>query len=293
MTIVLTFKLSVNVTNNRLGSSRLIGTAAHSFSNLVQPTKRFQVALNVLVPVLEGGDNHNDLAQHILASFILNSLRTPSDPINPFKSVLVEALVKEQRIAVQGPENEPFVWALSNILREDENDIGSYSTIMLTGSPLPPAANYEPTPTKSASTETETRTPPNPNDEEENENLTRTMQLILNARGRALTLSEQRVTSTRDMEEEDGVLSPFLEVLTRFPPNLATLDSMERLLYDSTPLPSRNHAQKRNQQRAEEVWEAQERKQKEVRDLIKGRPRLVRLESIRWLEDAEREERWE
>ncbi|KAL0572483.1 hypothetical protein V5O48_009470, partial [Marasmius crinis-equi] len=170
----------------------------------------------------------------------------------------------------------------------------------------------DPTPTKAAPTvpgpKPATQTPNYDNDEA-NENLARAMQLILDARGRVLTLSEQRMilpqisalahsqmitpfdlapvigwnstlahplcvalitassSSTQEgtgtghlEEEEDGEtgMSPFLEVLTTLPPTLATFDLMGR----------------------------------EVRDLIKARVLGPFVSGcIRWLEDAEREER--
>ncbi|KAK7026775.1 hypothetical protein VNI00_007079 [Paramarasmius palmivorus] len=213
-------------------------TAAHSFANLVQPTSRFQLALDALLPILEQNTS-TDLAQRILVSFILYSLYAPHPiTINPFKSVLFSTFVKERDKAVNVASsggvaaNEPFVWVLWKILKGDGNDIGPYSPTTLARSPLPPklrATNlflddelyhkeYDMQVTSTFNkhpadfihrddysyiTKPETR--PSSTDRiggpynerlvspEEDQRIAQAMQLLLAARERVLTLSEQRI----------------------------------------------------------------------------------------------------
>ncbi|KAJ3567268.1 hypothetical protein NP233_g6480 [Leucocoprinus birnbaumii] len=118
-------------------------TAAQAFAQLVQPTSRFQLALDALLPLLDSAKSV-ELAQRILVSFILYSLYAPYPiTINPFRSVLYVAYTKEREKAMQlvdeGKEsaNEQLVWVLWKILRGDGNDIGPYSPGTLARSPLP------------------------------------------------------------------------------------------------------------------------------------------------------------
>ncbi|KAI0944390.1 hypothetical protein AcW1_002117 [Taiwanofungus camphoratus] len=117
-------------------------TAAQAFAQLVQPTSRFQLALDVLMPLL---DTHVEPAQRILVSYILYSLYAPHPiAINPFQSVLFATFVKERdlatRVANDGgiSENEQLVWVLWKILKGDGSDIGPFSPSTLARSPLPP-----------------------------------------------------------------------------------------------------------------------------------------------------------
>ncbi|KAL0576992.1 hypothetical protein V5O48_005002 [Marasmius crinis-equi] len=110
--------------------------------------------------------------------------------INPFKSVLVKAFVKERQIGVQDwpilPDNVgeialPLKFGAANLLLEEEerekekkvydNDERNSNDI------------DDPTPTKVASTEPTTPHHNTNNEEEANKNLTRAMQLILDAIG--------------------------------------------------------------------------------------------------------------
>uniref|UniRef100_A0A0W0FP41 Uncharacterized protein n=1 Tax=Moniliophthora roreri TaxID=221103 RepID=A0A0W0FP41_MONRR len=200
-------------------------TAAHSFANLVQPTSRFQLALDALLPILEQSTSSDVrmifdfLAQRILVSFILYALYAPHPiTINPFKSVLFTTFVKERDKAVNVANaggvaaNEPFVWVLWKILKGDGNDIGPYSPTTLARSPLPPklrATNLfldDEIDDDSYTTKTDTRPPSaerftgpyterlvTPEEDAENERIALAMQLLLAARDRVLTLSEQRV----------------------------------------------------------------------------------------------------
>ena len=70
-------------------------TAVQAFLQLVQPTSRFQLALDVLLPLLDDGPGAPELhlTQRILVSFLLYSLYAPHPiSINPFKSVLFVTL---------------------------------------------------------------------------------------------------------------------------------------------------------------------------------------------------------
>jgi len=121
-------------------------TAAQAFTQLVQPTSRFQLALDALLPLLDPNNLLlSQLTQRILVSFILYSLYAPHPiAINPFKSVLFVTFVQEREKAVnmaKGGEvcpNEQLVWVLWKILKGDGNDIGPYSPSTLARSPLPP-----------------------------------------------------------------------------------------------------------------------------------------------------------
>ncbi|KAJ4485351.1 hypothetical protein J3R30DRAFT_3438969 [Lentinula aciculospora] len=147
-------------------------TAAQAFTQLVQPTLRFQVALDALLPLLDGdldasssfktnantnpsAHNDNQVAQRILVSFILFSLYAPYPiSINPFRSALFMAFVNERERAIHAanahvdtnsvtggaetPSSEQLVWVLWKILRGDGTDIGPYTPSTLARSPLPP-----------------------------------------------------------------------------------------------------------------------------------------------------------
>lgn len=145
-------------------------TAAQAFIQLVQPTLRFQVALDALLPLLDGDlqtssatanadtinrSSNNQVAQRILVSFILYSLYAPHPiSINPFRSALLMTFVHERERAIHAanvhaetnivtrvtgnPSSEQLVWVLWKILRGDGNDIGPYTPSTLARSPLPP-----------------------------------------------------------------------------------------------------------------------------------------------------------
>ncbi|PFH50197.1 hypothetical protein AMATHDRAFT_145710 [Amanita thiersii Skay4041] len=119
-------------------------TAAQAFAQLVQPTSRFQLALEVLLPVLGSGAVEN-LPQRILVAYILFSLYAPYPlAINPFKSVLFVTFLQEQNRAINAANeggmniNEQLVWVLWKILKGDGHDIGPYTPSSLARSPLPP-----------------------------------------------------------------------------------------------------------------------------------------------------------
>ncbi|KAI0702571.1 hypothetical protein C8Q76DRAFT_632858 [Earliella scabrosa] len=186
-------------------------TAAHNFVQIVPPLSRFQLALDVLMPML---DAPVELTQRILVSYILYSLYAPHPiAINPFKSVLYATFVREREIAVRVAnaggvsENEQLVWVLWKILKGDGSDIGPFSPNTLARSPLPPklrAANLtleeevpsqnhvDPAakiPDSSGSGEVSAER------DQEMEAYSRAVTLLLAARERVLSLAEQRLTT--------------------------------------------------------------------------------------------------
>ncbi|RDX44952.1 hypothetical protein OH76DRAFT_1408568 [Lentinus brumalis] len=184
-------------------------TAAHAFMQIVPPLSRFQVALDVLMPML---DSSVDITQRILVSYILYSLYAPHPiAINPFKSVLYATFVREREAAVRVAnaggisDNEQLVWVLWKILKGDGSDIGPFSPNTLARSPLPPklrAANLTPDEEGSAQ-RTLDNAPRNGAEvnwsaegrnerDEENESYSRAATLLLAARERVLSLAEQR-----------------------------------------------------------------------------------------------------
>ncbi|KDQ23648.1 hypothetical protein PLEOSDRAFT_1108130 [Pleurotus ostreatus PC15] len=172
---------------------------------------RFQVALDALLPLLESSSSSagqfpsNELAQRILAAYILYSLYAPYPiSINPFKTALFATFVKERRSSIvdastTGP-NEQLVWVLWKILKGDGNDIAPYSPSTLARSPLPPklrAAHLmlSEDELSDASPVSRSLVQPDLTNEPQShkESLVRAMSLLLAARERVLTLSEQKV----------------------------------------------------------------------------------------------------
>ncbi|KAJ7136365.1 hypothetical protein C8R43DRAFT_1020576 [Mycena crocata] len=118
--------------------------ATGAFTRLAQSTSTFQLALDVLLPVLDP-PGESELAPRILSSFLLFSLYAPHPiALNPFKSVLLATFRKERERAVAAATgggvapNEPLVWVLWKILKGDGDDIGPYSPSALAHSLLPP-----------------------------------------------------------------------------------------------------------------------------------------------------------
>jgi len=221
-------------------------TAAQAFTQLVQPTSRFQLALDALLPVLE---TRVELEQRILVSYILFSLYTPHPiSINPFKSALYATFVKERdaavRIAASGgvSETEQLVWVLWKILKGDGNDLGPYSPNTLARSALPPKLrpsnltldeenivldpteiNHVPTsadPThaaKPSASQPAQEPKVTAQEDDQNEKVSRAMSLILAGRSRTLTLSEQRLVTSFIPE----LVSPPIVTSVDLPPLIA------------------------------------------------------------------------
>ncbi|GLB44312.1 putative uncharacterized conserved protein (DUF2363) [Lyophyllum shimeji] len=327
-------------------------TAAQAYTQIVQPTARFQLALDALLPLLDP-NTPSELAQRILVAFLLYSLYAPHPiAINPFKSVLFVTFAKEREKAVKIAQtgevspNEQLVWVLWKILKGDGNDIGPYSPCTLARSPLPPKlratnlilddklyntvvdlddTNYSYTQDnyrlRSASSDhtpsTEFSSNAFSNDEvprrviapaadRQNERIAQAMKLLLVARERVLTLSEQRLLTPlipelassgmivsldlasivsfnptlahplfvgllNDIEKDPHLPSPFLDVLPYLPPTLPTFDLLGRLLRDQTPIAGGAYT---------------------VASIVRGEVlgRFVH-ECINWLDRAEQEER--
>ncbi|KAF9017239.1 hypothetical protein BDZ89DRAFT_1140856 [Hymenopellis radicata] len=298
------------------GYSLPCSTAAQAFIQLVQPTSRFQLALDVLLPLLDphapsevrsqadmlpAADDdgpERQAAQRILVSFILYYLYSPHPiAINPFKSALFVTFIAEREKAVNAASvgdvspNEQLVWVLWKILKGDGSDIGPYSPSTLATSPLPPklrATNllldntlyvnetdlndFTQDSQRNINTNTPTTTVTAETDSA-NERVAHAIKLLLDARKRVLSLSEQRIvlpsmasvasarlitpfdlpsivthnptlahplfvallsTTTSADAADLSLPSPFLDVLPTLPPTLPSFDLMGRLLRDPT-----------------------------------------------------------
>ncbi|KAI0830087.1 hypothetical protein BC628DRAFT_1472729 [Trametes gibbosa] len=203
-------------------------TAAHTFVQTVPPLSRFQLALEVLMPML---DSRVELPQRILVSYMLYSLYAPHPiSLNPFKSVLHATYARERDAAVHVAssggvgENEQLVWVLWKILKGDGSDIGPFSPNTLARSPLPPklrptnlaledeSVAYLPAdpvgnadaPVTSALAATQESAAGSGHAEDasafgerdrEMEKLSHAMTLLLAARDRVLTIAEQRLAA--------------------------------------------------------------------------------------------------
>lgn len=327
-------------------------TAAQAFSQLVQPTARFQLALDALLPLL---NSSVELAQRILVSFILYSMYAPYPiSLNPFKSALYATFFKERghaaQVAAEGgfSENEQLVWVLWKILKGDGNDIGPYSPSTLTRSPLLPelrASNLfleEETFSDSDLTQADisdltqqgttqearildlkgasadqsliAASEPyiSPEEDERNERIAHGMKLLLAGRDRTLTLTEQRILTplipnltsppvitsmdlppivahnpniayqlvlalltSNPLNAQPQGPSAYIDVLKHLPPTLPSFDLLVRLLQDTTTLIDPTTGGKTT-----------------VADVVHVEVlgRFIH-ESIKWLENADREER--
>ncbi|KAI0341196.1 hypothetical protein BDW22DRAFT_1359447 [Trametopsis cervina] len=275
-------------------------TAAQSYMQMVPSTSRFQLALDVLLPLL---DSPAEISQRILVSYILYALYAPHPiSINPFQSALAVTFTKERElataIAADGGvgQNEQLVWVLWKILKGDGGDIGPFSANALARSAVPPNLRASKLTLREEDGETErSRFDPFADDrptlsrrdtprrrieldgsasasavggenerDREAEKLMQGMTLLLAARDRVLTLSEQRVlgplipqlTSTPIMTSHDlpslvannsmlahpvlasllaqPVIDTYLDVLRHLPPTLPTFDLLGRLIRDNT-----------------------------------------------------------
>ncbi|KAI0056910.1 hypothetical protein BV25DRAFT_1813205 [Artomyces pyxidatus] len=335
-------------------------TAAQAFQQLVQPTARFQLALDALLPLLDS--SRSQLSQRILVSYILYSLYAPHPvAINPFKSVLYDTFIKERNNALQlastggTSENEQLVWVLWKILRGDGNDIGPYTPSTLARHPLPPKlratnlyleeesqaekASFDPfgdeEPSDNAKSQQASRAPSRsdwsrsgtsglpaagidqnspiaPEEDERTHAFSQGMTLLLAARERVLTLSEQRtlgplitqlispsiltsadlapiiahnptlahplLVSLLSLPPSKGNpvgASIYLDILAQLPPTLPSFDVLGRLLRDATPMTDYLTGGKLT-----------------IADVVRTEVlgRFIQ-QSIHWLDYAEREER--
>ncbi|KAL1703995.1 hypothetical protein EV121DRAFT_280696 [Schizophyllum commune] len=240
-------------------------TAAQAFAHIVQPIARFQLALDVLLPLLEQQDPPAEPAQRILVSFILYSLYAPHPiTINPFKSALFATFAKERDAAVAVSNsggvspNEQLVWVLWKILKGDGNDIGPYSPATLARSPLPAQLRssnlildeklyinvydiddsiYSSAPAQSAAQEDESR---DTADAANDAALAHAMQLFVAARERVLTLSEQRqiLPQIPALAASGIVTTPDLPPLVQYNPVVAHPLLVTLLTSSDSPIPS-------------------------------------------------------
>ncbi|KAJ7051274.1 hypothetical protein C8F01DRAFT_1175681 [Mycena amicta] len=263
--------------------------APAAFSRLAQSTSTFQLALEALLPILD--TQKGEVSDRILVSFILFALYSPHPiAINPFKSALIATFVVERdkslALSTTGDiaENEPLVWVLWKILKGDGDDIGPYSPSALAHSLLPPdlrASNlildeslYSTTDLDITSLpyDTPRKTPASASisaeKDAENAAIAQAMRLLLAARIRVLTLSEQRqlvphlaaLVATPLITQSDlaslsahnpNIAAPLfaaflsgpasgthaaLTALCELPPTLPTFDLLGRLLRDESPL---------------------------------------------------------
>nr|GAT57148.1 predicted protein [Mycena chlorophos] len=265
--------------------------APAAFSRLAQQSSStFQLALDALLPILD--TQKGEVSDRILVSFILFALYAPHPiAINPFKSALIATFVveRDKSVAQSGAgnvaDNEPLVWVLWKILKGDGDDIGPYSPSALAHSLLPPdlrASNLILDESLYSSNDLDTiyDTPRNPTPaplavspekDAENAAIAQAMRLLLAARTRVLTLSEQRqliphlaaLVATPLITQPDlaslsahnpnlaaplfasflsgSAASPAgthaaLSALCDLPPTLPTFDLLGRLLRDETPL---------------------------------------------------------
>ncbi|KAL1740650.1 hypothetical protein HDZ31DRAFT_47074 [Schizophyllum fasciatum] len=231
-------------------------TAAQAFAHIVQPIARFQLALDILLPLLE---QQAPPAERILVSFILYSLYAPHPiTINPFKSALFATFAKERDTAIAIANsgavspNEQLVWVLWKILKGDGNDIGPYSPNTLARSPLPAQLRssnlvldeklyinvydiddsiYVDTPASAVPEEEPRATTATATDAL----LAQGMQLFVAARERVLTLSEQRIPA---IVASGIVTTSDLPPLVQFNPVVAHPLLVAILSADGGPIPS-------------------------------------------------------
>lgn len=153
--------------------SNTCSTAAQAFAQLVQPTARFQLALDALLPILDSQRSEVSelfvalyqqilanvyplisrlkLPQRILVAYILYSLYA-SHPIaiNPFKSVLFDTFTKERDAAIQlaeegnASDNEQLVWVLWKVLKGDGDHVRGHIFYSMAASHSPGLARAIP-----------------------------------------------------------------------------------------------------------------------------------------------------
>ncbi|KAI0290738.1 hypothetical protein B0F90DRAFT_1854817 [Multifurca ochricompacta] len=270
--------------------SNTCSTAAQAFAQLVQPTARFQLALDALLPILVSP--RSELPQRILVAYITVLLiRDTPIAINPFKSVLFDTFTKERNAAVQlsgegkTSDDEQLVWVLWKVLKGDGDHLGPYppntlartSNLVLDEEKVPFDSSQEGAPQHPTPAHRQDRSKldrlvfgndVSPEEVEKTQLLSQGLTLLLAARERVLTLSEQRLlgpvipqlTSPSVLISLDlpliiahnptiatpllvslltlppsDISSVYLDVLAQLPPTLPTFDILGRLLHDITP----------------------------------------------------------
>ncbi|KAF8627554.1 hypothetical protein AX15_004374 [Amanita polypyramis BW_CC] len=254
-----------------------------------------------------------ELPQRILVAYILFSMYAPYPiAVNPFKSVLLVTFVRERNRAmhvVSEGGNEQLVWVLWKILRGDGNDIGPYTPSTLARSPLPSklrasnlilddalyntvfdiednvysyfqSQSHNQRLRSASSDPNHEKNDPRLNavsrtveEDRQNEKVVHGMKLLLAARERVLTLSEQRllIPTIPDLAASQMVASldlaplaalnpqithllfvsifndtgktadvtllyPYLDTLSCLPPTRPSFDLMGRLIQDASPI---------------------------------------------------------
>ncbi|KAI0033045.1 hypothetical protein K488DRAFT_48530 [Vararia minispora EC-137] len=219
-------------------------TAAHAFSQIVQPSNRFQLALDALLPILESP--RSELSHRILVTYILYSMYAPHPiRLNPFRSALYDTFVEERKFAIDNPnpdgasDREQLVWVLWKVLRGDGQDLGPFSPSQFVRSALPSklrASNLlldegaaeddfaALVPTHVEEPASDALVPPAPVSAEtdaQTRALSQAMTLLLAARDRVLTLSELRI------------LNPLIPELTS-PPVITSFDLPPLIAHNPT-----------------------------------------------------------
>lgn len=276
--------------------------AAEAFLELVQPMARFTVALHIFRPLML--DSGAEPAKRILVAYILYfmyAVRPVKD--NPFYEVLCATFRAEKaRSAVSETAHEQLVWVLWKILKGDGQDIDPFSPSTLARSGLPPQLrpenlSLEEEPlvvlregerpkfdpfgddedddyTAGAQTNGKDVSVMLSQEDEERQKLSDAMGLLLAARERVLSISEQRtlmpsipqltsppVISSTDLRSVivtnpplalpliTALLAPasfssgssdpslYLDILRSLPPTLPSFDLIFRLLREPTVVP--------------------------------------------------------
>ncbi|KAF9643041.1 hypothetical protein BDM02DRAFT_3104939 [Thelephora ganbajun] len=281
--------------------------AAQAFTQLLPCISRFQLALDALLPSLDEG---NETADRILSCYILYSMYAPHPiSINPFATVLHAIFVRETNKALEMErdgsltENDQFVYVLWKILKGDGRDIGPFSPQHILKHPIPTELRavvlVKDANTRSwqfnlyagedlatedgsitnlanglgvSSAELTSRPKITPDEDREMVETSRGTSLLLAARERVLSLSEQRVlkpifsklvnppvVAFQDIlpiiTKNPSIATPLLislltspspssfhvqsmcfDALIRLPPTLNSFDVIGSLLRDKTPM---------------------------------------------------------
>lgn len=279
---------------------------AHAFSQLLPHVSRFQLALDALLPSLDEG---NEATVRIIACYILYSMYAPHPiSINPFVTVLHAIFVRETNKALEmerngvPADNDQFVYVLWKILKGDGKDIGPFSPQHILKHPIPPELRAvvlakdgntrswqfnlvgEDSAAEDGSnvslsnglgvsfTDLSSRPKITPGEDREMIEMSRATSLLLAARERVLSLSEQRflkpllpklanppVVTSEDIpliiSKNPSIATPLLismltlsnpsssdvrsmcfDALIHLPPTLNSFDVVGSLLRDKTPM---------------------------------------------------------
>jgi len=240
---------------------------ARVYQEIVPNERRFQIALDVLLPFLSSGP---DSSSRITAAYVLYSLYLPH-PINmnPFHSALLEAFNISQCQSPQPEDSAQLTWVLWKILNNQGQELDAnnpqalaakeltldLSTLLIDSNSV---GNGAPTVSQEPQTSATSA--------DSNEELARAVNLMLNAGSRVLTLAEQRTLKSHlpsmvlplpllEAHDLPGLVthnpgiahqlialliashpdqrSEYMAVLGSLPPALPSFDVMGRLLKES------------------------------------------------------------